>query len=219
MDGRPHRPGAARGVQMGSESALYYFSDPQFQPALYAQYGLTEPENECKPDWITPVRGEFDTSNCSYTIAQMRGRGGGQARACCVVWGAMAQPPWLAHGSWNASTLAPVMAELMTGIMGAPGIRGNVLAWDVVNEPICDKCPADNSTIFKGNTWFPTLGNGYVEAALRLARAADPNALLFARTQNFLPLHLRRRSPLILSLYFSTPAGERLRSGGHGRQV
>jgi endo-1,4-beta-xylanase len=93
----------------------------------------------------------------------------------------MAQPPWLAHGAWNASTLAPVMAELMAGIVGADGVRGNVLAWDVVNEPICDDghCAADNSSVFKPNTWWPTLGNGYVEAALRLARAADPDALLF----------------------------------------
>ena len=167
--------GAARGVLMGAESALYYFSDPLFQPTLYAQYALTEPENECKPDWISPVRGEYDTSNCSYTISQMRERGGGQARACCVVWGAMAQPPWLAHGAWNASSLAPVMAELMDGIMGADGIKGNVLAWDVVNEPLCDQghCPADNSSVFKPNTWWPTLGEGRTAVAHSGAERAE----------------------------------------------
>ena len=162
---------------MGSESSIGYLGDAAYQPHLFAQYDLTEPENECKPDWICPVRGVFDTSNCSFTISQMNTQGQGQSRACCVVWGQMAQPPWLRNGAWNFSSLSEVMRELMFGIMGAPGVRGNVLAWDVVNEAICDKCT--NTSIFKGNTWWPTLGDGYVEAALRLARQADPSALLF----------------------------------------
>ena len=35
------------GVLMGAESAFYYFSDPHYQPTLYEQYEMTEPENEC----------------------------------------------------------------------------------------------------------------------------------------------------------------------------
>ena len=35
---------AGRNLLMGAESAFYYFSDAPYQPTLYSQYDLTEPE-------------------------------------------------------------------------------------------------------------------------------------------------------------------------------
>jgi len=168
--------GAAAGrLLMGAESAFYYFSDPPYQPTLYAQYDFTEPENECKMDWTEPSRGVFDIQNCSSTATAMRVQGAGRSRSCCIVWGAMAQPDWFAKNpNWTAAELTSILQVHTNGTMGSDLLRGQFLAWDVVNEPI-----SDHGGTFKGNTWWPTMGDEYIDTALKFARAADPAAQLF----------------------------------------
>ncbi len=159
---------------MGAESAFYYFADAAYQPTLYAQYDFTEPENECKMDWTEPQRGVFNVENCSATAAAMRNLGGGKSRSCCIVWGSMAQPDWFSkNANWTAAELASILEVHTNGTMGS-SLRGQFLAWDVVNEPL-----SDHSGIFKGNTWWPTMGDEYIDTALKFARTADPSALLF----------------------------------------
>src|SRR5439155_18063679 len=52
--------------------------------------------------------------------------------------------------------------------------RGRVLAWDVVNEAIADDGSGLRDTVFRQK-----LGDDYIADAFRLAREADPQALLF----------------------------------------
>ena len=56
----------------------------------------------------------------------------------------------------------------------ADHFRGRVLAWDVVNEAIADGGSGLRDTVFRQK-----LGDDYTAEAFRLARAADPQALLF----------------------------------------
>jgi endo-1,4-beta-xylanase len=51
--------------------------------------------------------------------------------------------------------------------------RGRIRAWDVVNEAIADDRPGLRDTVY-----LRQLGPGYVAEAFRLAREADPQALL-----------------------------------------
>jgi endo-1,4-beta-xylanase len=51
--------------------------------------------------------------------------------------------------------------------------RGQVLAWDVVNEAVADDGSGLRDTVFRRK-----LGDGYVAEAFRLARQADPGAQL-----------------------------------------
>ena len=72
--------------------------------------------------------------------------------------------------------------------------RGRVASWDVINEPLAiltdsmniKGCAwgngwdvSDGCVFTKKNFFYTTLGEGYIEEALRTARAADPNAELF----------------------------------------
>jgi GH35 family endo-1,4-beta-xylanase len=52
--------------------------------------------------------------------------------------------------------------------------RGRVRAWDVVNEAVADSGAALRDTVFRQK-----LGDRYIADAFRLARQADPQALLF----------------------------------------
>src|SRR6185503_16044337 len=51
--------------------------------------------------------------------------------------------------------------------------RGRVASWDVVNEAI-----ADDRSALRDTVYLRKLGAGYIAEAFRLARAADPDALL-----------------------------------------
>ena len=56
----------------------------------------------------------------------------------------------------------------------AEHFRGRVYAWDVVNEAVADDGSGLRDTVFRQK-----LGDQYIADAFRLARQADPQALLF----------------------------------------
>jgi GH35 family endo-1,4-beta-xylanase len=83
------------------------------------------------------------------------------------------------HGSVPAwlNSLSP--AEFRAAFEGhirsvGEHFRGRVVAWDVVNEAIADDGPGLRDTVFRQK-----LGDQYIAEAFRLARQADPQALLF----------------------------------------
>ena len=91
----------------------------------------------------------------------------------------------LVWASWNPAWLAPALgsgrgrALLDRHIDRVAGhMRGRAWAWDVVNEPIDTRWPADADGLCT-TPWWHALGPGYVEAALWRAHAADPASLLF----------------------------------------
>jgi endo-1,4-beta-xylanase len=55
--------------------------------------------------------------------------------------------------------------------------KGKIKSWDVVNEPLA--ALEDETPHWRRHLWYQAMGKGYVETALRAARQADPEALLF----------------------------------------
>jgi endo-1,4-beta-xylanase len=83
------------------------------------------------------------------------------------------------HGSVPAWVNALSAADLRIAVeshIRAVGehYRGRLLAWDVVNEAVADGGTGLRDTVFRQK-----LGDGYIADAFRLAREADPQALLF----------------------------------------
>ena len=83
------------------------------------------------------------------------------------------------HGSvpsWVDALSPTDLRTMVTNYIREVGAhyRGQVFAWDVVNEAIADDSSGLRDTVFRRK-----LGDGYIAEAFQLARQADPTALLF----------------------------------------
>jgi endo-1,4-beta-xylanase len=67
--------------------------------------------------------------------------------------------------------------------------KGDVYAWDVVNEVISD----NPNEYFRNSQWYKICGEEFVEKAFEYAHAADPNALLFYNDYNETVPHKREK--------------------------
>jgi endo-1,4-beta-xylanase len=81
-------------------------------------------------------------------------------------------PAWLKFdrpdcGAWTAAELEGILQEYIQTVVAR--FRGQVAAWEVVNEPLTSG----------DNCWRHTLVDRYIGRAFRHARAADPDARLF----------------------------------------
>ena len=79
-------------------------------------------------------------------------------------------PAWVS--GLSAADLRAAVASHIREVGGH--YRGRVHAWDVVNEAVSDDGSGLRDTVFRQK-----LGDGYIAEAFRLAREADPRALLF----------------------------------------
>jgi hypothetical protein len=80
-------------------------------------------------------------------------------------------------GGLSADELRAAVAMHIREVAGH--FRGRVHAWDVVNEAVADDETGLRDTVFRQR-----LGDGYIAEAFRLAREADPGALLFYNDYN-----------------------------------
>ena len=159
-------------VPLGSAVSWERVDDDDALRALFAaEFDSLTPENEMKMAYLQPRRGEFDfeASDKLVRFARILGK---RVRGHTLVWHQQ-NPGWLTHGAWSAEELEDVLVEHVTTVVGR--YRGRVEAWDVVNEPL----EADGSLRAGRAPWAGVLGRGYIETALRAARAADPGAKLF----------------------------------------
>lgn len=90
----------------------------------------------------------------------------------------MDQSPWLVEGRFTSEQLSSLLDEHIQTVVSH--YRGQVFAWDVVNEAF------DEHGALKDSIWYNRPGIGlaakgtaYVEHAFQLAHATDPAALLF----------------------------------------
>jgi GH35 family endo-1,4-beta-xylanase len=61
--------------------------------------------------------------------------------------------------------------------------KGKIKGWDVVNEAISDRGPADTENL-RSSDWFRAIGPDYINLAFKFAHEADPNAELYYNDYN-----------------------------------
>ncbi len=158
----------ASGKLVGAAVQSAFLNDPRYTAVFDRHFNYVTAEYEMKWDPIERVQGTEDylggDSIASYAAGQ-----GMKLKGHALVWHG-AVPGW-ANGLSNADFRAAFERHIHNV---ADHFRGQVYAWDVVNEAVADDASGLRDTVFRQK-----LGDGYIADAFRLARQADPQALLF----------------------------------------
>ncbi|MEU7656164.1 endo-1,4-beta-xylanase [Micromonospora taraxaci] len=158
---------AEKGRYFGAAVAAYKLSDSAYTTILNREFNSVTPENEMKMNATEPQQGRFSYTDADRIVSHARSRGM-SVRGHTLAWHSQ-QPGWME--SMSGSALRSAMLNHVTQV--ATHFRGQVVAWDVVNEAF-----ADGSSGGRRDSNLQRTGNDWIEAAFRAADAADPNAKL-----------------------------------------
>ena len=163
-------PGAAAaqsGRYYGAAISAGHLGDTTYVNTWLSEFNGVTTENEMKWDATEPSRNTFSYGNADRIVSQARSRGM-TVRGHTLAWHAQ-QPGW-AQGL-SGSDLRSAMTNHITQV--ATHFRGQIYAWDVVNEAF-----ADGNGGGRRDSNLQRTGNDWIEVAFRTARSADPNAKL-----------------------------------------
>jgi endo-1,4-beta-xylanase len=158
----------AAGKLVGTAVQSSYLNDARYTAVFARHFNYVTAEYEMKWDPIERTRGSEDFSG-GDAIASFAAARGMQVKGHALVWH-HAVPSWV-----DGLSAADLRVEFERHIRSvASHYRGRVIAWDVVNEAIDDLSGGLRDSVFRQK-----LGDGYIADAFRIARDADPQALLF----------------------------------------
>ncbi|MFG1866876.1 endo-1,4-beta-xylanase [Micromonospora arborensis] len=158
---------AEKGRYFGTAVAGFKLSDSAYTTILNREFNMVTAENEMKIDATEPQQNQFSYGAADQIVNHARSRGM-SVRGHTLAWHSQ-QPGWMQNMSGSA--LRQAMLNHVTQV--ATHFRGQVVAWDVVNEAF-----ADGSSGGRRDSNLQRTGNDWIEAAFRAADAADPNAKL-----------------------------------------
>ncbi|MCZ6462806.1 MAG: endo-1,4-beta-xylanase, partial [Proteobacteria bacterium] len=152
-------------------------TDAAFNAALARHFDSITTENALKWGPLTSGPGAYDFARADEAVAFAEANGM-RVRGHTLFWSRLnGLPGWLeddlAAAADPAERLRERMSEHVNTVVGR--YRGRIDTWDVVNEPLS----LGSASLDLGNLYFQTLGVDYIADAFHLARAADPDALLF----------------------------------------
>ncbi|WP_418154096.1 endo-1,4-beta-xylanase [Actinoalloteichus caeruleus] len=165
---------AERGVRIGSAATVEELRDGEYAAVSAREFDMLTPGNDMKWDATEPARGVFSFERGDAVVEAARAAGQ-QVRGHTLVWHSQL-PGWLTEGDFSAVELDGIMRHHIAEVAGH--YRGEVYAWDVVNEPFNE----DGS--LRDTLWTRAFGVDYVATALRAAREADPGAKLYVNDYN-----------------------------------
>ncbi|MET7280657.1 endo-1,4-beta-xylanase [Kribbella sp. NPDC005582] len=160
---------AQSGRYFGAAVSNGKLGDSQYTTILNREFGSITPENEMKWDATEPSRNNFTFGGADRIANHARSQGK-QLRGHTLVWHSQL-PDWV-KAIRDANTLRSVMNNHINQVAGR--YRGQIYAWDVVNEAFED----GGSGQQRSSVFHDVLGTGFIEEAFRTARTADPAAKL-----------------------------------------
>jgi len=158
---------AEKGRYFGAAVGTYKFSNATYMSVLNREFNSLVAENEMKWDATEPQRGVFNYGAGDRIVSHARANGMSM-RGHTLLWHAQ-QPGW-AQGL-SGGDLRNAAINHVTQV--ATHFRGQIDAWDVVNEAF-----ADGGSGGRRDSNLQRTGNDWIEAAFRAARTADPDAKL-----------------------------------------
>ncbi|MFC6087557.1 endo-1,4-beta-xylanase, partial [Sphaerisporangium aureirubrum] len=160
---------AQSGRYYGAAVSASHLNDSTYVTTWNREFNSVTAENEMKWDATEPSRNSFSFGSADRIVTNARNNGM-KIRGHTLVWHAQT-PGWVQNLQGN--DLRTAMVNHINGVMGH--YRGQILAWDVVNEAFAD---GGSVGTLRSSIFQQRLGNGFIEEAFRAARAADPAAKL-----------------------------------------
>jgi len=172
---------------MGAAVDSPYLTQAPYRTILAREYSVLEPANELKFDAVHPEAESYDFSAPDALVAFAKAHSM-KIRGHNLLWH-RSLPNWIVvndwmhaqngpSAPWTPEALNKVLAEHIATVVRR--YRGEVYAWDVVNEPFNDDGSMRSSIWYdKPGIGFAGEGTKYIAQALIWAHAADPDAKLF----------------------------------------
>jgi endo-1,4-beta-xylanase len=160
--------GRAVGKLVGTAVQAGLLGDSRYRGVVDREFNYITAEYQMKWDAIERTRGvrQFADGDAIVGYAESQGA---RVKGHALIWHGSV-PAWV--GGLSAADLRIAVESHIRAV--GEHYRGRLLAWDVVNEAIADGGSGLRDTVFRQK-----LGDGYIADAFRLAREADPQALLF----------------------------------------
>jgi endo-1,4-beta-xylanase len=163
---------SAKGRYFGTALTQSNLGNPTLINVASAQFNMVTPGNEMKWETTEPNRNQFNFGPGDQIVNFARSHGM-RIRGHNLVWHSQLA------GWVNSLPNNQVQSAMENHIRTEAGhYRGQLFAWDVVNEPFNE----DGS--LRSDKFSQAMGSGYIADALRTARAADPNAKLYLNDFN-----------------------------------
>ena len=160
--------GAGIGKLVGTAVQTGLLSNAQYNAVASREFNYLTAEYQMKWNVIEPSRGSRDFGP-GDTIAAYAASQGMRLKGHTLIWHG-ATPSWV--NALPAEDLRSAVDQHIRAVLSH--YRGQVHAWDVVNEAVADSGTSLRDTVFRQK-----LGDRYIADAFRSAREADPSALLF----------------------------------------
>ena len=163
------------GILVGAAVNVHYLSEPEYTATLAHEFNMVEPEDAMKWRQIHPAEKTFDFGPADR-IVEFAKNYNMKVRGHTLLW-ASHNPEWLTQGNYTRLQLSDLLHEHIRQVVGH--YRGQVFAWDVVNEAF------EEHGWLRKSIWYnePGISVGkhtdYIAQAFRWAHKADPDALLF----------------------------------------
>ncbi len=162
----------AKGKYFGTALVVSNLSNSTLTGVAGTQFDMVTPGNEMKWDTTEPSNGSFNFGPGDQIVAFAKAHSD-RVRGHNLVWHSQL-PSWVSSLPSNQ-----VQAAMETHITTEVNhYKGQVYAWDVVNEPFND------DGTFRADAFSNAMGSGYIADAIRTAHAADPNAKLYLNDYN-----------------------------------
>jgi len=161
----------AAGISFGAAVEVDALEDAGYRAVLVEHVNLVSTRGDLSMATVQPEQGVFDFSRAE-SIVDFAAENGMVARGHELIGGA--EPGWVVAGTWTAETLAQVLRDQVTAVVGHFRDRnpGVVVQWDVVGDAFLpDGTP-------RPTIWQQVIGDDYIRIAFEAAHEADPDAVL-----------------------------------------
>jgi endo-1,4-beta-xylanase len=159
----------AKGKLVGAAITPWLFADEFYARLLSQQFNLIAAENAMKWEVLHPEPDRYDFSQGDALVSFAR-KFDMSVFAHVLVWD-LQMPAWVTEPDRSRDEWIQILCTHIKTVVSH--YRGQVYAWDVVNEAV----NADGT--LRNSFWMQRIGPDHIAMAFQWAREADPSALLF----------------------------------------